>query len=413
MTIKVSKKQAASAFWLSYVPVVDRAFFDWAYSAFRNKALVSDREAQKVLRELVCKAIEQQPKPISVVLSGGIDSTFILLMALECFPASDITACNVSFAEGGYNEIEKARRVAGMVGVDMATTECGPSHVAKVLRGLNNETVQELFFSSSLVPTAVAYDLASLHGETILTGDGGDELFCGYDRTIYMNKLRRVSEWVQSLLYKIFHSDTYSTDRRRKVVESLKYGYETTVAVWPPLQAFNLTGTLPATDSFRNVFDKCLWCEDLHYVERLMLFDIVTELFGVEVPKVETAARIADTAKVASPFLAQDVFDYACSLPLTYKLSSFGTRKWLLRQMINQRLPKLKLPRKKRGFAVPIGQWLQEEKVRWPTEIPWVRKDFVEKILAEHKNGQGDHAQRLWSLMKWASLTKKGIVELK
>ena len=209
---------------------------------------------------------------------------------------------------------------------------------------------QSLFFTSSLVPTYSVINFAKDIGQTILTGDGGDELFLGYDRYLLPD-----FKWL----------DISRKSRRvQKLFNYLLLGYEGTVTV-------PLDWSLSKDAQIGKGRSK----------EDLMIFDIKTELIGLEIPKVLTAARMAGVKeqRMLSPFLEKEMMGYAISLPLKYKYHHF-VRKYLLRSILEEN--KIKLPHKKHGFAFPVDEWMGGE-LKWFLKLLGV---LIEKGIVKVKN---------------------------
>jgi len=251
--------------------------------------------------------------PIMVPLSGGVDSAFVYQMVRDCFPASKIVTVNV-----------------GNWGVADYYVEPDFGWVTDTLDLVNENTYRDLFFSSSLIVTRGLYRAWAGEVGSIVTGDGGDELFCGYDRYL-------LPAW-----------GGFKFSRRgAKFLNYLLHGYEGSLSV--PM-------------------DACL-ATDFQYpggkAER-MVYDIQNELRYVEIPKVETAARMAGVeGRVHSPFLKPEVFDFCSRLPLRLKYR-WGVRKVLLRRMLKDRCG-IKVPHRKVGFAIPDG-WVKNE-LDWSLQV--------------------------------------------
>jgi asparagine synthetase B (glutamine-hydrolysing) len=265
---------------------------------------ISEYHARSILQDRICSVIENLKTPITVLVSGGVDSSFILQMARECFPDSKIVTVGMNYPAAQHN-IESKRE-----------------WVDETLDLINEYTYRSLFFSSSLVVTQNMYKIARRYGETILTGDGGDELFCGYDKYL----LPDIS--LGSIVGR----------KGKKFLNYLSLGYEGAMTTPLDLSLFK-TGYIKEKQS-------------------RMLYDISTELKHIEIPKTETAMRMSQTEDlVCSPFLEKEVFTFCMSLPLKYKYH-WGIRKVLLRKILKDR--GIKISHKKKGFALP-SEWISNE----------------------------------------------------
>ena len=181
--------------------------------------------------------------------------------------------------------------------------------------------------------------------------------------------------------------------------------------IWELLDVVELLDVPLAYFQFTTYLEKSLRSE-LSLLESLMLLDMATELHGVEVPKVQTAARMAGV-KVVSPFLDADVMRFCCSLPLKYKYRR-GVRKWLLRKIIKEK--GFRLSHRKRGFSVPVGEWYESldcvRKYLLQQSDPWLNQVEVDRTWREHVSGERDHTQRLWGTLIWRVLWEKKMLRL-
>ena len=413
--IEVTKQQAANTFWLSYHTHTPERIFHKMKHAFLEKQQLDIRQVSIILKDKLCGVIGKMKPPISIMISGGVDSTLMLLMALECFDATQLKLFTADY-DKPYGESEEAKKLAKTLGMHVDLCKVNWESVCNVFNDMNEDTYQEWFFSSSLIPTREVMKKAFYKADSILTGDGGDELFCGYDRTIICNKTRMLPAPIRWLLGKTVGFYPGKSDRYRKLEGIAEDGYESTISVWPRSDVIDLISEAP-TISWR--LDEVMQYDSLHYLEKMMLFDIGTELYGVEVPKVQTAARMVGNPNVVSPFLDESVMEFCCSLPLQLKYK-MGKRKVLPRKMIYDILGDGYVPgRKKRGFAVPLGEWLKSPYnidssgygYVFRKQDDWLNNDLVRQTYHEHISGRMDHTQRLWSIMVWRVLGKKGLLE--
>lgn len=414
--IQVNRQEAANTFYLSYNKMAPVGVFHRMKHAFWNKTDLGEKEISIILKRMLCEVISKKMKPpISIMISGGVDSTMMLLMALECFDATQIGLFTADYGPDHFGESSAARKLAHVLGIPVVVVAMDWDTVIETLNLVNKDTYREWFFSSSLVPTRGVMKRASEYSNNVLTGDGGDELFCGYDRTIICNKTRMLPAPVRWLLGRAVDFYPGKSDRYRKLKGIAENGYESTITVWPRVDVVDLIGQVPIIPYLLNeVMDM-----SIHYLEKLMLFDIGTELYGVEIPKVETAARmIGGNINVVSPFLDEDVMRFCCALPLKYKYQK-GVRKVLLRKMIKDVLGDRYVPgHRKVGFRVPLGDWLRDVgdlsraglDYMFKDQGDWLNSEVVRRTFNEHLSGV-DHTQRLWSIMMWRLLQDKGILE--
>ena len=353
------------------------------------------------LQSRVGSTILNLKPPIVVLMSGGVDSTFMLTMALKCFRAIDILCVSIGYADPAYDESAVAKKICSELGVNHKTYFVGHTAVDEMLYKTNEDTYKDLFFSSSLVPTYFAMKYAAMESDQILTGDGGDELFCGYDRYLVYKYLRGIPTAIAKF--------AKNTRRGDKLKNFSLNGYESLVEVFTKPEARKMTAiAIPETadnygtkyilvDNIPNVLNMNFEYVGLPSLNKCMFFDIMTELFGLETKKVDTAVRMAGSPTAVSPFLDMDVLKYCCKLPIEYKYRTF-MRKWLLREMINKELPSYnELNKAKKGFAFPL---LTNLTIRtWADKNDWELTD--------------SNSQKIWAMFMLDHLKNNGLLQLK
>jgi len=394
MTIKINRQQAFEAFWMGhYDHYIDPELFGKVKQSFLNKKDERDSFVRKVL-----DVVSQMKKPVAVLMSGGVDSTFMLTMALECFESEDVKPVTVGFVEPEYDESFQATQTARLLGLDHYIMKIGPSFARRFFDRLSDFNCDSLFFSSSVVPTFAAMEFAGgLDCGSILTGDGGDELFCGYDRYRVMD---RICFWPMWLRKGISILVPVGSERNRKLKETLRNGYEGSIRIWPLSWVKRLIEGVAPTGYF-----------NYETVQACILLDMSTQLYGVEVQKVKMAGKMAIALPVVSPFLEEEAMLSACSLPLRHKVG-----KRLLMDLIREKHD-FRASKKKRGFAIPIGEWFRDELRTFVdhhllrSTDKYLDQAVIKRTWEEHLSGI-DHAQRIWSLLYWRVLLDKGLLEL-
>lgn len=289
---------------------------------------ISEEQAEIVLTDKICSIIEGLNLPIVVLVSGGVDSSLIFQMTKKCFESKNIKTIGMNYPQADYN------------------FEPVNDWIMDTLSKINSYTYQNLFFSSSLICTQKMYSFAKNLGPAILTGDGGDELFCGYDKYLLPN-----ISWAKG-----------KSRRQLKSISYFNLGYEGAMTTPIDLNLFRI-------DYPKTLKDR-------------MLYDIAQELKYIEIPKVETAQRMSHTEGIIhSPFLNKKVFDFCLSLPMRYKFK-FGIRKVLLRKILKRQY--IKIPHRKSGFAFPT-EWIGNE-LNWSLTVlnKLMSKGMVE-IISDSK----------------------------
>jgi len=354
--IELTKLELAKALYKGYYKrdLTDEAF-NQITTSFKNKVKISKLSAKSKLRHQILNQIAYTNNPV-VLHSGGVDSTIMLLLAREVFESKNITACSIGYKNHPIDESKTSELICKKLGINHITFYINEQSVQDTLDCITEKSYKDFFISSSLIPTFHIFKKAKDYGSSIITGDGGDELFCGYDRYLfayYLSCFRNCG---------FFATKDFKNRKMQKVKKFLNGGYKDLVSIWGKEDIMDYLEKCSFDDYdfvTENIFEVNIreLEANIHTLDKMMLFDIGTELYGVETRKVETAVRMAgiEERKVLSPFLNWDIMNFAASLPIKYKYNNF-TRKVLLREIIKDELPEYDkiVSKSKRGFAFPF-----------------------------------------------------------
>lgn len=401
--IDLKYPDVVNGFKYGYSRLSDRDVF---YPCMRDPFSGSLKECKRRVMEALCQSLACVKPPVAVLYSGGVDSTMILLTAMNCYFLKDIWAVSLGYEgrDSAYDESETAKGICRRLGIQSVSVYSDDGLPKRVLAGLTEKTCSQWFYSSSLIPTFAAYDSAKGVG-AILTGDGGDELFYGYDRYLLWNWIRELSPETRR---KIAGQLPKGKSRRwRKFLAGLENGYRGLVSLW-------------GDDDLRELFDiRFLPYNDLlsdmmepYSPHSAMLFDIRTELLGVESLKVRTASLMTG-CKVTMPFMEN--IPFFVSIPFRFKYRR-RIRKWILRELIREMLPAYDFigpGKRKRGFAAPISRWMADRPVEdFMIGDGLLNNAKIREIWEKNRAGI-DYGEQLWSVMVWRELVKKNLVEVK
>ena len=384
--------------------------------------LASQDAALEALEHTLRNVIREQSfadVPLGSFLSGGIDSSLItsLLQEQSSHPVQTFT---IAFPDNAaFNEAPSAAAVAAHLGTqhtEVPVTTCDVLSLIPLLPRFYSEP----FADSSQLPTYIVCREARHSGLTVaLSGDGGDELFGGYNRHRLLPTLHRrlgslPSHFSNTLACALKHMPTsritLAQAKLNKLVDALRSDgsldstYASVISVWdnPSGDLLRPQWKSPFPSAHPNL------PEAFTLEEKLMLSDVLFYLPADILVKVDRAA-MASSLETRAPFLDKRVALLAWQIPLSLKLTSAGTSKWALRQLLYRYLPSSLVDRPKAGFAIPIGAWLRGPLRSWAEELLDPKKlreqgylfpDTVHRVWNEHLAGC-DHTSRIWTVLMW------------
>ncbi|MBT9568338.1 MAG: asparagine synthase (glutamine-hydrolyzing) [Thiobacillus sp.] len=397
----------------------------------RNLFPGSDAEAVTELERLLGQAVGGQmvaDVPLGAFLSGGIDSTTIVAL-MQAQSARPVKTFTIGFNEAGYNEAEHAHAVARHLGTEHTELYVAPRDAMDVIPHLSS-TYDEPFADSSQVPTCLVSHLARQHVTVSLSGDGGDELFGGYNRYFWARNIWRKLGWaprpLRAALAGVLTTlppSTWNTafqklerwlparlryanpgDKLHKAAEILAVRspeeiYLGLVSHWKhPAQL--VPGSVEPLTLLTDPGQRA----DLpDFEHRMMLLDTVTYLPDDILTKVDRAA-MAVSLETRVPLLDHRVVEFAWTLPLDMKIRH-GQGKWLLRQVLYRHVPQAMMERPKMGFGVPIDHWLRGPLKAWAAALiepgRLAREGFFDPVPIQKKWLEHQAGSRNWSYYLW------------
>ena len=317
--------------------------------------------------------------PLGAFLSGGVDSGSVVALMSQLNPAPVLT-CSIGFPEEEYNELRHARTVANLFATRHQEHVVTPEP-AKVLGDLANFYDQP-FPDHSAIPTYYVSKLARQDVKVALSGDGGDENFCGYRRYRRQLKLDQIRLDIPDLMLKPFRflpgdrKANHLPARLERFLHQLSVGSREAylhgmMHTDPPMRNRLFSSDLneqlrhyDPLESFRDIYDRAPASDAL---AKIFYLDIKTYLVDDILTKVDRAS-MANSLEVRVPLLDHQVVEFAYSLPLRMKLR--GTQgKYLLRKTIARHLPESHLNLTKKGFSIPMVPWLRGELRSWAADI--------------------------------------------
>ena len=400
----------------------------------RNLFRGNDAEAATELERLLGQAVGGQmvaDVPLGAFLSGGIDSTTIVAL-MQAQSRRPVKTFTIGFNETGYNEAEHAHAVARHLGTEHTELYVAPRDAMDVIPNLSS-TYDEPFADSSQIPTCLVSHLARQHVTVSLSGDGGDELFGGYNRYFWARNIWRKLGWApRSLraalagLLTTLPPSTWNTafhklerwlparlryanpgDKLHKAAEILAVRspeeiYLGLVSHWKHSARLVPGSVEPLT----LLTDPGQQADLPDFEHRMMLLDTVTYLPDDILAKVDRAA-MAVSLETRVPLLDHRVVEFAWTLPLDMKIRH-GQGKWLLRQVLYRHVPQSLMERPKMGFGVPIDVWLRGPLKAWAAALiepgRLAREGYfdpapIQRKWAEHQSGSRNWSYYLWDVL--------------
>jgi asparagine synthase (glutamine-hydrolysing) len=390
----------------------------------------SEAEAVAALDRVLTDAVRSHlmsDVPLGAFLSGGVDSSTVVALMAETAGAR-VKTFSIGFDEPAYDELEYARRVARHFDTDHHEFVVKPDAIAILERLVWH--FDEPFADSSAIPTWYVSEIARRHVTVVLSGDGGDELFGGYDRYIPHPRvaafdrfsppaLRGVASVAAAALPHGMRGKNFlrhvGRDERGRYIDAVRYfGADEKPALLVPDVQRALTPPDPETQLARH-FDRYT---HLPWPAQMMRFDAETYLPEDVLTKVDRMS-MAHSIESRVPLLDNEVIAFAASLPSSLKIKN-GRRKHVLKEVAARLLPRDLLDRPKQGFGVPLGVWFRgnlrelfADTLLAPLSATnqYFRRPFVRRLLDEHLSGRRDHTLRLWQLVvfeRWHSLYVTG-----
>jgi asparagine synthase (glutamine-hydrolysing) len=388
----------------------------------------SDSEALTQLEVTLAAAVMSQQLsdvPVGAFLSGGIDSSLIVAL-IQSQTNKPVHTFTIGFENSQYDETESARAVANHLGTQHTQMIVNSVQAEEVIRLLPT-LYDEPFADSSAIPTFLVSKLAHRDVAVSLTGDGGDELFGGYNRySSYDKKIPRFLRRPLALVLKSVSPDTwecagslaspllpsslrfaspgYKAHKLASILEckSPSQIYERLLSQWPEANALVLASDYKSSiqsfwqrlSDFKSNDLKMMACDTLGYLPNDILHKVDRASMGVSL---ETRV----------PFLDHRVIEFAWRLPLHMKIRN-GQRKWLLRELLCKYVPRELFDRPKAGFGIPIGDWLRGPLRDWAEDLlseSRLRQEGyfdpmpIRKKWAEHLSGKRNWQEPIWTVL--------------
>jgi asparagine synthase (glutamine-hydrolysing) len=380
--------------------------------------------------------------PLGAFLSGGVDSSIVVAI-MQKLSSRPVKTFTIGFHEDDYNEAVHAKAVARHLGTDHTELYVTAAQAMDVVPRLP-AMYDEPFADSSQIPTHLISALARRQVTVALSGDGGDELFGGYNRYALTAALWKTISRVPSplrsagahLLKSVPPSawDRFGAVADRLLPRSLRLArlgekihkgapmlrsdsleqlYDAMLSQWR--ERADLVVGAPSAGAATSLFDPRL--ETLSGVERMMAQDMIFYLPDDILVKVDRAA-MAVSLETRVPLLDPEVVEFAWRLPIDMKIRN-GTTKWPLRELLYRHVPRPLIDRPKMGFGIPLDAWLRGPLREWADslleEARLKREGYfdpapIRRAWAAQLRGNSNQSSRLWPVLMFQSWAESGRV---
>lgn len=405
-----------------------------------NRAICNDAlidELDDLLRDAVKRRMIADV-PLGAFLSGGMDSSVVVAL-MQAQSSRPIQTFSIGFHEAGYNEAWHAAQVAKHIGTEHHELYLTQKDAFNIIPDIPN-WCDEPFADVSQIPTFLVSKLARQKVTVSLSGDGGDELFAGYNRyyigQMYWKKMRYIPYWlrylsaagirrlppncwdgVAKILPKPFRPSLLA-DKVYKFADILTashefYVYRKLISHWEDPASLVIGGK----EKVVYPWDLKKSCNDKNtFVETMQMLDTLTYLPDDILTKVDRAS-MAVGLEARVPLLDHRVVEFAWRLPLEAKIQR-GDSKWILKQVLARYVPRRLTDRPKMGFGVPIEQWLRGPLREWaenllsPTRLKAesiLNPHLIRKRWDEHINGKRNWQYSLWGVLMFQAWQERWV----
>ncbi len=419
----ISKLPAAHIMTVENGEIKTRRY--WNLTFAKNGHAPSLDKAASELRDLLSDAVRMRlvaDVPLGVLLSGGVDSSTVAAFATQ-HATETVKTFSIGFSEDSFDETRYAREVAAHLGTDHYEEILSVENAGDLISEIGT-WLDEPLSDGSLIPTYLLARFVRKHVTVALGGDGGDEIFAGYPM-YFGHKMAgaygSIPQFLRSRLIEpivrrlpVSNKNLSFDYKAKRFVKSAKYETITRHHSW--FGSFSIDEQMPlltenvlsntSDDIYsgpRNLLDIC---DAQDEIERMQYLDMNFYMAEDILTKVDRAS-MAVSLETRAPFLDPRIGKFAASLPLDYKLRG-SKGKYILKKSVEGLLPKSILLRSKKGFGIPIAEWLKGRlnplmhDLLDPSRLKnqgLFESDHVQMLIAEHEKGVASNHKQLWTLL--------------
>lgn len=411
-------------------------------SGLANPFTGSPEQAVDTLESALMESIGGQmlsDVPLGAFLSGGIDSSTVVAL-MQAQSSRPVKTFTIGFDDAGYNEATHAKAVAKHLGTEHTEIYMQPEDALSVIPKLPS-IYCEPFSDSSQIPTFLVSQLARQHVTVALSGDGGDELFGGYNRYLMAhqvwNKSRKLPKPIRQIVAagltslspknwdaffntlspvmpKRFNLRTPG-DKAHKLagvfnIDNEHDFYQKLTSHWQHPAELVIGAQEPTT----LISDSSCWPKTNSFQHAMMAMDAQTYMTDDILVKVDRSG-MANSLETRVPMLDHRIAELAWRMPLDYKIRN-GEGKWLLKQVLFRHVPRDLIERPKMGFGIPLHEWLRSSLRDWAEALldenlllqqGYFHPEPIRTMWNEHLSGKYNHQHHLWDILMFQAWLEK------
>ena len=404
---------------------LEEVYKNGSENKFRGSSIQAINQLENILSEAVSSQM-QSDVPLGAFLSGGIDSSTIVAL-MQSYSNSQVNTFTIGFNSKEFDESKHAEMVSNHLGTYHFNKLVTEKDALDVIPNLP-DIYDEPFADSSQIPTYLVSKFAKEKVTVALSGDAGDELFGGYNRYIFSQKMfkniTKTPNSIKKLMSKMMfslseenwnfilgglmrnrHSNIGHKIHKTANIVSSKSINDLHFKLISQIQ--NPSDWLIDSNEYETVFnDNEDRFKELDSVETMMAYDLISYLPTDILTKVDRAA-MSVSLETRVPFLDPNVIQFAASIPMEFKIRN-GVTKWLLREVLYKHVPKDLIERPKMGFAVPLAEWLRGPLKDWAESLldekrlhqeGFFNVEFVRDKWSEHISGRRNWSHQLWNVL--------------
>jgi len=386
-----------------------------------NKSYVQIKNETKNLLEVKIKKTMLSDVQVGSFLSGGIDSSLVAAI-MQKNSSSPIKTFTVGFDDKNFDESSQARLISNHLGTDHYEYRASEKDILNMAENIHH-VYEEPFADSSQIPTYLISKLMKSQAKVVLSGDGGDELFSGYNRYIYYKKIKKISKFVPNfckpVIANIAKNNSFEScnkffsnktgDKMQKLLNFVTSKddmdlYNKFISIWEdPSNILNI--------DFKSMnFDKWEIPSFNSFEEKMMYIDQLIYLPDDIMCKVDRAT-MSNSIESRSPFLNHEIVEASWKIPMIYKIKN-KKGKFILRDILQDYYPKKLIQSQKSGFAIPVGELLRTTLRNWGNDIISQSKEYdyfinlneLKALWKMHQDKKINLGEKLWvvlNLQNW------------